>query len=307
MSASVTTSGELTVAGTIARLAREASLEIGVHDVKELEAGRAFLSPGHKVSITFLPKQEWNATIAVSRAVREVGLEPVPHIPVRVLASEQQLDEVMAGLVSDARVQEVLLISGDYPRATGPFARVEDVLHTGVLEKHGVRRVAFAGHPEGHPQVAREEIRRAQLEKARRAEALGLTTTFITQFFFEAEPFLQWAAEMRGAGVHARLIAGLAGPARLSTLFKLAVRCGAGASIRALGAKPAAFTKLLGEHGPESIIRTLADAQNTGDSDFAGIHLFCFGGYLRTCQWLHRIANGQFSLDDSGGFAVDRD
>ena len=211
MSAPATSSGDAAVAGAIARLAREASLEIGIHDVKELEAGRAFLAPGQKVSITFLPKQEWQATVAVSRAVREVGLEPVPHIPVRVLASKQQLDDVMAQLVSDAQVAEVLLISGDYPRAAGPFSRVEDVLDTGVLAKHGLQRISFAGHPEGHPQVALEEIRRAEREKARRAETLGLTTTFITQFFFEAETLLAWAADMLRAGEHSRPAAGPGG------------------------------------------------------------------------------------------------
>ena len=57
MSAPATSSGDAAVAGAIARLAREASLEIGIHDVKELEAGRAFLAPGQKVSITFLPTE----------------------------------------------------------------------------------------------------------------------------------------------------------------------------------------------------------------------------------------------------------
>jgi hypothetical protein len=26
---------------------------------------------------------------------------------------------------------------------------------------------------------------------------------------------------------------------------------------------------------------------------FNGLHFFCFGGYLRTCEWLNRLAAGQ--------------
>jgi methylenetetrahydrofolate reductase (NADPH) len=195
-----------------------------------------------------------------------------------------------------------LLLSGDYPQPHGPYAKVEDVLNTGVLRKFGLRRVSFAGHPEGHPHVSLQEIRRAERAKVLHAAAEGLEISLVTQFFFEASPFLQWTKEMRAVGVSARLIGGLAGPTKLSTLFKFALRCGVGPSIRALGARPSSFAKLLGDHGPQNVLRDLADAQRTGTGDFDGIHLFCFGGLRRTCEWLHRVANGQFSLNNNGGF-----
>jgi hypothetical protein len=43
--------------------------------------------------------------------------------------------------------------------------------------------------------------------------------------------------------------------------------------------------------------RIIADA-----SEFSGIHLFYFGGYLRTCKWLHEVASGQGMLINGGGF-----
>jgi len=186
---------------TIMGLARDASLEINVKDMRDLEASMSFLSRGRKVFISFLPKQTWVETEAACRATRKAGFDPVPHIPVRLLADPRALDHVVAGLV-------------------------------------------------------------------------------------------------RG------LIGGLAGPARLSTLFKFALRCGVGPSIRALDARPTAFTKLLGDHGPQNAMRSLAEAHSTGSSDFAGIHLFCFGGYLRTCEWLYRVAEGDFSLNTDDGFHI---
>lgn len=277
---------------TVARLAREASIEINVQDLKDLEASRKFLNAGQKIFVSFLPKQTWEQTEEACRRLKQAGLDPVPHIPVRLMPNAQVLDELLGRLVSHAGVSEVLLLSGDYPQALGPFSRVEDVLDAGLLAKHALRRVSFAGHPEGHPKVAVEEIRRAERAKVTRAAAQGIEASLVTQFFFEADPFLDWAAELRAAGVKCRLVAGLAGPARITTLFKFAMRCGAGPSIRALGARPSTFAKLIGDHGPDDVLEKLATAQNAGTADFAGIHLFCFGGYLRTCEWLHRVANG---------------
>jgi hypothetical protein len=74
--------------------------------------------------------------------------------------------------------------------------------------------------------------------------------------------------------------------------------------MRVLTARPAAFTRLLGDHGPESVLDGLAQARCARTGDFAGVHLFCFGGFLRTCQWLQAIADGRFILDDAAGFRV---
>ena len=83
---------------------------------------------------------------------------------------------------------------------------------------------------------------------------------------------------------------GLAGPARLTTLFKYAVRCGVGPSIRALGARPALFAKLTTERDPESIVRAIVHARSAGGLGELGIHLFSFGGLAHTCAWLHALA-----------------
>jgi methylenetetrahydrofolate reductase (NADPH) len=136
------------------------------------------------------------------------------------------------------------------------------------------------------------------------AQEAGLELTLVTQFFFEQTPFLEWARELRSAGVQARIVGGLAGPTKLSSLIKFGMRCGAGASMRVLTARPAAFTKLLGDHGPESVLRGLAQARSDNASDFSGVHLFCFGGFLKTCRWLQAIAEGRFLLDDGEGFKV---
>jgi methylenetetrahydrofolate reductase (NADPH) len=288
----------------IAQLAREASIEITVHDVAHLEESRRLLPAGKTLYVSYLPKQQWHETEAACRAVRAAGFRPVPHVPVRLLPDAATVDRVLSGFVDTAQVDEVLLISGDYPRALGPYTEVLQLLSGGALQRHGLRRVTVAGHPEGHPKVRLADIRRAEQDKARMAQQAGLELTLLTQFFFDQRPFLDWVRELRSAGVQARVVGGLAGPTRLSTLIKFAMRCGAGPSMRVLTARPQAFTKLLGDHGPESVLRGLAQARCEKSSDFAGVHLFCFGGFVRTCQWLQAIADGRFILDDAGGFRV---
>ena len=298
---SVMDNGALT-APLIAQLAREATIELCYHDLKDLESSRRFLAPGKQVYVSFLPKQTWAQTQAACSAVRAAGLAPVPHLPVRLLQSAQELTGILRGLVREAQISEVLLIAGDYAQALGPFDCVADVLRSGALAEHGLRRVSLAGHPEGHPKVALDEIRRAELEKVELADRAGLHTSLLTQMFFDAAPFIDWARELRSRGVRCRIVGGVAGPARITTLFKFALRCGVGPSIRALGARPTSLVKIIGDHGPQAVMRSLAQARVAQASDFAGLHFFCFGGYLRTCEWLHQVAESRFTLNDSGGF-----
>jgi methylenetetrahydrofolate reductase (NADPH) len=286
----------------IAQLAHKCSIEINVHDLKDLEASRAVLPRGKKLYVSHLPTQTWQETKAACGAVVRAGFDPVPHLPVRRIAGVQALDGLLATLAENAGVREVLLIAGDCSQPAGPYSSVADVLRTGVLNKHGFRRVSLAAHPEGHPTVPIEEIRRAEREKAMIARELDLEATFVTQFFFESVPFLNWIRELRAAGITSRVMAGLAGPARIAALVKYAVRCGIGTSIRALAARRGSTLNLIADHGPQEIMRTLARELGAGTADFSGIHFFCFGGYLRTSKWLYQIERGQFSLTDDGGF-----
>ena len=277
----------------MAQLARECSIELNVQDVRDLAASRLLLPPAKKMYVSHLPKQTWQQTLDACRAVSEAGFDPVPHIPVRLLDSERTLDGFLADAVHGADVREVLLIAGDYPHPQGPYTCVADILRTGKLAEHGLSRVSLAGHPEGHPKVSLTEIRRAEREKAQLAMSSGLETTLLTQFFFEAEPFLDWSRQLRADVPGVRLVGGLSGPASIATLFRYAVRCGVGPSIRALGARPTSLVKLIGEHGPELVMRDLAVARAAHPGLFDGVHFFCFGGFLRTCEWLRRVTEGR--------------
>jgi methylenetetrahydrofolate reductase (NADPH) len=292
--------GGVTEAQRIAALVREASVEMTWHDVDQLDQCRKLLSPGTRVYVSHIPGLSWAQSVATCVAVRAAGLEPVPHVPVRELGDAADLRDLLAELIAQAGVQKLLLIAGDRSAPLGAFAQTTDVLSSGVLEESGIRTITVAGHPEGHPRISAAELRRAEVDKLTRAREAGLELSFLTQFFFEPEPFLTWVQGLRARGVRSRIIAGLAGPARLATLFKYAIRCGVGRSIRALGARPASFAHLVGERGPESVVRAIASAASEETFAPTGLHFYSFGGLARTCAWIEAVAHGRFALDGAG-------
>ena len=272
-----------------ARLARESSIEVNSLESADLPAARDFLWPGQKIYVSHLPRQTWAQTVETCAKVVAAGFDAVPHVPVRLIENGQQLEEILSAL-RDAGAGELLLISGDYARAQGPYHQVLDVMRGGELQKYGFTRVSVAGHPEGHPSVALDEIRRAQLEKARHGAAMGLEVTLVTQFFFESTPFIDWARDLRQAGAETRIVAGLPGPASIARLLALARHCGVGPSIRALSSRPRSMFKLLSDRSPDDLLADLATQLQRQPGLFDGIHLYSFGGFLRTAAWLRQCA-----------------
>lgn len=289
----------------IAALARAASVEMTWHDSMHLDACRDLLPPRALMYVSHIPGQTWRETLSTCAAVRAAGLEPVPHVPVREVTDEAALENLLAELVAQAAVRQVLLIAGDRSAPLGPFSQALDVLKGALLARYGIRQVTVAGYPEGHPRISATELRRAERDKLEWAADAGIELGFLTQFFFEAAPFISWVKELRAKGVRGRIVAGLAGPAKLATLFKYALRCGVGPSVRALGARPGSFAALVGERGPERLVRAIADSAVKDGLDPVGIHLYSFGGLARSCAWIDAVAHGRFALDDAGAFIVD--
>jgi methylenetetrahydrofolate reductase (NADPH) len=288
----------------IAALARDASVEMTWHDVEVLPICQASLARDAVIFVSHLPGQTWEQTVATCAAVRDHGFQPVPHIPARRLQDLDTLRHLASELARRAQIRQALVIAGDSADSIGPFATTLDVLATGVLPAHGIRSIVVAAYPEGHPRIGDDELRKGERDKVAYGAAHGQEIVFLTQFFFDPAPFLAWVGRLRAAGIKSRVVAGVAGPAQIATLFRYAVRCGVGPSVRALGTRPGSFARLLGERGPEIIVRTVADT-NTGSIGDVGLHVYSFGGLVRTCRWLRAVADGRFGLDDVGGFTID--
>jgi len=93
---------------------------------------------------------------------------------------------------------------------------------------------------------------------------------------------------------------------RIKTLLRYAKICGAGASIRALtSGKASLIAGLLKDSGPEEVVTQLAAAKGRGGSDFESVHLFAFGGFLKTTKWVSAVQKGRFEVNErDGDFSV---
>src|SRR5258706_339583 len=276
-----------------------ASLELSSRDPAEIDACADLLDPGTAVYISMPPGQTYHGNVALAARLSRAGFRPVPHVAARRIASRDALDEYLVRAAGEAGVDGALVIGGDSDRAGGPFDSSLGLLETGLFQRHGITHVGVAGYPEGHPRIAAAALDAALAAKKSLAQRAGLDLQVVTQFCFESAPVLSWASKMKGHGLPVR--AGLSGPASLPRLLRFAMLCGIGNSVRALKARPQAITRLLVEVGPEAVVRDIA---RPGGAPIAGVHLFCFGGLVRTARWLRAIREGRFELTPDGGFRV---
>jgi len=274
----------------IAAWLAHASLEVSARDPLAGADLADLLAPGTTVFINVTPGDTHHGIVAAAARLARAGFRPVPHVAARPLASFTQLNDFLRRLAGEAGVESALVIAGDVDRPVGPFESSFEILATGLFERHGIRRVGFAGYPEGHPRIGARALADALRLKLGLARQAGLQPFIVTQFGFDAAPIRAFVAGCGASGLDAPVHVGLAAPASVATLAKFAVRCGIGASLRQLTAGHVAVARLLSEAGPERLIDALAAAPEA--DDIAGLHFFTFGGVRRTARWLKAAAEG---------------
>jgi methylenetetrahydrofolate reductase (NADPH) len=269
----------------LTELVAACSIEISPHDDLAGERLRELLDFGTTVFVNHPSSVTHHDIVAACARLRRAGFNPVPHIAVRRLASFTQASDFLQRAAGQAQVSAALIIGGDPDHPVGPFPDSHDFLASGLVERHGLRAVAFASYPEGHPRIAArtlDETLRAKVALARRQ---GLDVSLVTQFGFDAAPILRWIEALRAQHLICPVRVGIAGPATVATLAKFAVRCGIGESLRALARGYTAFARILAEAGPDALLDALVDGE---DRDFPidGLHVFTFGGVRRAAAWI---------------------
>lgn len=270
-----------------------ASIEISGRDLDRANASAIAQCCGEQVFLPWTPNLEPNEILEATAMARRLGLLPVPHVCARRIADESGGRALLDGLAR-AGAEAVLLVGGDVSEPRGPYRSSLELLRSGALQAAGIRRLAVAGYPEGHPAIADEVLREnleLKLEYARRE---GLDAFIVTQFCFDAEAIVAWAHGLRARGITVPIRAGIAGPASLARLLQLALRCGVGNSIRALKGRMASMMRLVAVHEPEELIRDLAAGVLAAPGvEPLALHLFAFGGLEATTRWIARAPGGQ--------------
>ncbi len=275
----------------VAHFLSEFSIEITPKHVEKIDLLAARLQPGSDVYIAMIEKDDQPGIVETARAVREAGLEPIPHVPSRFVPTASDLDNWLATYAGEAGVTSALVLGGGAAQPIGEFDAAVQLMQTGLFGKHGITRLGMAGHPEGNPDIERNAGKVALLqalkEKQKFIEDAGVDAHIATQFLFEAGPVRAWAEELREEGITLPIHVGVPGPATLKTLVKYAALCGVGASAKFIRKQAMNITKLMSVSAPDGFVAGLADLHfHRPELGIRRAHLYPFGGFDRLFDWL---------------------
>jgi methylenetetrahydrofolate reductase (NADPH) len=280
----------MAAAAELAGLLRGYSVEVTPRSRSAIEACRDHLAPGTEVYIAFVPGETHGAVVATAAGLSAAGFVPVPHVTARNVASFTELDDFLGRLAGEAGVTRALVIAGDLDRPAGPYSSSLELLQTGLFEKHGLGRIGLACYPEAHPRIDAHQLEQALLAKLEATRGAGLEAWLVSQFCFEAAPILRLLERLRALGIREPVRVGLAGPADRRRLWKYALHCGIGNSIRTLGSRPDAIANLLVRRTPDDIVRALAAARRRDPNlGIDGVHIFTFGGVASAAIWANAL------------------
>ncbi len=283
------------------------SIETTPGAAAKTESYRALLAPGTRVYVTFLAGSDFADTIATVKRLKDEGLHPVPHIAARGVPGRADLAAWLERMRGEADIDEALLIAGGRDEALGEFDNTMQLLETGLFEKHGIRRIGVAGHPEGSPDFSDDAAMRALLDKNAYARQTGCEMYIATQFVFDAKPVIEWDRRIRAAGNTLPVHIGIPGLATIKTLLAHARICGIGPSVRVLTRQAANLARLLSLRAPDRLVADLAAWKATDpDCGVARVHIYPLGGMRKTAAWAYAVLDGAFEMNAKGGFDPDR-
>ncbi len=284
----------------VAELIASASIEVTPRDAGNLRALGDLLPQGTLVYITALPGADPDNLAPAAAAVRAAGHIPVPHIAARGYTDLEHVDSVVGALVTQAQVDDVLVVAGGLKTPVGGLSSSFDVLESGLLERHGIRRVGVAGHPEGSPDIGAAQTAEALARKNELAATLPFEFRIVTQFALAGDAYVEWERGIRAAGNRLPVIAGIPGVTSPPRLLKFALACGIGPSIEVLRKQSGGLLKLATTRSwkPDEVVSTIAQSVARDPASLiTGLHVFPFGGLEASAEWLaeHRAARATLS------------
>ena len=129
----------------IVELMSAGSLEISPRELHRAKEVAALLPSGSCVYIPSLPGLPLARTLEAVAAIREAGLDPVPHVSARRILDRDEFREFLKKAVALHGVHRAMVIGGDEPRAKGPYVDSLQVLEEGILSECGVRESGRPG------------------------------------------------------------------------------------------------------------------------------------------------------------------
>jgi methylenetetrahydrofolate reductase (NADPH) len=97
---------------------------------------------------------------------------------------------------------------------------------------------------------------------------------------------VRFARALRALGIDTPMRVGVAGPAERTKLIKYALRCGVGASLRALRERSDLARNVMSGETPDVLLEDVAGANVTEPGlGISGVHFFTFGDPAASIRW----------------------
>ena len=286
--------GQLRLKQAVTQLARDFSLEVTPADLAQSSSSLQALPPGTRVYITWVPGKPFDAVLQAAVRLREMGLQPVPHLSARAIADGPTLERLLIALRRQAGVTQALLIGGSQRQPAGVLTASLELAASGQFQQQGFTRIAFAAHPDGSPDMAPHALAEALQQKNDWVNSSGMAGHLVTQFCFDASRVVAWE---QGTRQRMPIHIGLAGLASLPTLVKYAKNCGIGPSIQTLLRQGGRMVSLANAVAPGRMVVALAQARlQDPQCRIERLHFFPFGALQRTVQWALALTHGTFEL-----------
>jgi methylenetetrahydrofolate reductase (NADPH) len=277
----------------LAGLVAASSLELAPRELHRAREMAALLPADTCVYIPSLPGLPLSRTLEAVAALRAAGLDPVPHVSARRILDKDEFKAFLKQAVQQHRVHRVLVIGGDEPRPKGPYADSLQVIASGVLAECGVREIGVSGYPEGHPLISPVALEEALKRKMKLAGDQGLGLYVVTQFSFSPARMVEFCAHLARVAPQASVYIGVAGPTDPAALARYAQRCGVAVSLHALRNLGVGIARLVTHTDPREHVVALARyARSREPSNLVGLHLYSFGGVVRTARWMSELIAG---------------
>lgn len=291
----------------VRRLVEGFSIECTPASARKTESFRGLVPPGTSVYITFLPGTDYKDTVALAKRLREDGLEPVPHVSARSLPNIFALEDYLKRAAGEAGVSHVLAIAGAPAQPVGDYSDTLQILGTGLFDKHGIRTIGVAGHPEKCPDCTDRVLLDALRWKHAYAKRTGANVHVVTQFCFEAAPLIAYDVMLRSEGIALPIHVGLPGVATIKTLLHFAMSCGVGNSVTFIKRQARNVPRLLKPLAPDKLVADLArHVAGAPDTAIEKVHVFPLGGLVKSAAWANAVAAGRFEPNaETGGLTVD--
>ena len=262
------------------------------------------LEKNHTIYVTYLPDENFKNVIDTTKKLKLEGFDVVPHLPARTIVSKSELEKYIGNISEVSGCNKILLIGGS-SKQNGNISSSLEVLQTDYLSKYNYKEVGVAGHPEGSPDISKEELDKAIIEKNNFAKNADFKMYLTTQFFFEASSLIKWEKHIQTIGNNLEIHAGIPGPASLKTLIAYAKSCGISNSLQFLSKQAFNILKLASTKTPDKLIYDLAYYKNSSNhSTLKKLHFYAFGGIKITSDWLNLLKKSEFTYNANNEFEI---